>query len=401
MKYDTEETLRMFEDYVIPNYTRYPVVVVRGEGSWLWDADGNRYLDMFPGWGVCVLGHSHPAVAEAVTRQLRLLQHMPNNFFHPWQGELAKTISERSFGGRCFFCNSGAEAVEAALKLARLHGHDEGRYKIVTMENSFHGRTFGAISATGQEKYHRGFAPLVEGFSYVPFNDLDAVEAAVDDATCAVMLELIQGEGGVNVAEVDFVRGLRRLCDEKGILLIVDEVQTGMGRTGSWFVYQQYGIEPDIMTLAKGLGGGLPIGACVARKGLDEAMKPGTHASTFGGNPVVCAAASAVFRTIEEEGLLQRAAEMGDLLRNMLEAVRSEMPEAVREVRGKGLMLGVELAFEGGGVVEKCLRRGLLINCTHGNVVRFLPALTVEREELETAVEIFSSVLEEEVSAVG
>jgi acetylornithine/N-succinyldiaminopimelate aminotransferase len=388
----TKESIAEFEKYVIANYGRNPVVVVKGEGSRVWDADGKCYLDLFPGWGVCGLGHCHPAVAEALAGQASVLQHMPNNYYHPWQGELARIISEASFGGKCFFCNSGAEANEAAIKLARLHSGDD-RFGFVTMRDSFHGRTFAAITATGQERYQKGFGPLVSGFKYAPFNDLAAVEAAVDDTTCAIITEVIQGEGGVNVGTDEFVKGLRDLCDERDLLLIVDEVQTGVGRTGEYFAYEHYGIRPDIMTLAKALGGGTAIGACVATAEVAESLKPGTHASTFGGNPIACAAAIAVFETIEKEGLLQKAREDGEYLRGRLEEI-GKSGGRISEVRGKGLMIGAELNFPGADVVSACLEKGLMINCTHDRVIRFLPALTVEREEIDEGLGILEAVLE-------
>jgi acetylornithine/N-succinyldiaminopimelate aminotransferase len=389
---NTKGTIETFGKYVVPNYTRNAIVIVRGKGSRVWDADGNCYLDLFPGWGVCGLGHCHPAVTKAVQKQAAVLQHMPNNFYHPWQGELARLISENSFGGKTFFCNSGAEAVEAAIKLARLHS-PEGKHGFVTMENSFHGRTFAAITATGQEKYHKGFAPLVSGFKYAQFNDLRSVEALVDDSTCAIMTEVIQGEGGINVAGQDFVSGLRQLCDDRRMLLIIDEVQTGMGRTGEYFGYKHYSVQPDIMTLAKALGGGVAVGACVASADVAGSMKPGTHASTFGGNPVACAAAIAVFEVIEAEGLLRHTIELGSYLREELQKIQAD-DERIVEIRGKGLMVGVELSIAGSELVTECMRRGLLINCTHDTVIRFLPAMNVTRDELDEGLSIFRDVLD-------
>ncbi len=389
---NTKETIEIFEKYVMANYTRLPIVIVRGKGSRVWDADGKEYIDLFPGWGVCGVGHCHEAVAEAIARQAGVLQHMPNNFYHPWQGELARLISENSFGGKVFFCNSGAEAVECAIKLARLDS-DEGRYGFITMEDSFHGRTFAAITATGQKKYHQGFAPLVEGFKYVKFNDLAAVEDAVDDSTCAVMTELIQGEGGVNTADEKYIKGLRKLCDEKGLLLILDEVQTGMGRTGEYFAYKHYGVEPDIMTLAKALGGGTAVGACEAKVSVAESLKPGTHASTFGGNPIACAAAIAVFETIEKEGLIEKARENGAYMRGRFEEM-AKKDERIKSIRGIGLMIGVELSFPGADLVASCLDGGLIINCTHDTIIRFLPALTVSRAEIDEGLEIFEAALQ-------
>lgn len=384
--------MKTFDKYVMANYTRHPIVIVKGEGSHVWDADGKSYIDLFPGWGVCGLGHCHPAVSEALGRQAGILQHMPNNFYHPWQGELARLISDNSFGGKCFFCNSGAEAIEAAIKLARLHS-EENRYGFITMQNSFHGRTFAAITATGQKKYHKGFAPLLHGFKYVPFNDLAAVENAVDDTTCAVLTEVVQGEGGINVATEAFMKGLRRLCDEKGLLLVIDEVQTGMGRTGEYFAYKHYGITPDIMTLAKALGGGAAVGACVATNEVAHSLKPGTHASTFGGNPIACAAAIAVFETIEKEGLLQKALADGEYLRDRLRNIGKQ--NNFTDIRGIGLMVGVDISFPGDDLVSNCLQKGLIINCTHDTIIRFLPALTVSRDDIDKGLDIFENALKE------
>jgi len=390
----TQETMELFDKYVIANYTRLPVVIVRGEGSRIWDADGKEYLDFFPGWAVNGIGHCHPLVVKRVRDQVAKLMHVANNFYMEPQGLLAREISEHSFGGKCFFCNSGAEAVEAALKLARKYT-PRGRYKIISMENSFHGRTFAAITATAQPKYHEGFEPLPGGFVYVPFNDLAAVEDAVDEETAAVIVEPIQGEGGINVAGDDYLEGLRALCDENGLVLIFDEVQTGMGRTGEYFGYQHSGVVPDIMTMAKSLGGGAAIGAIAAKPEVAAAMVPGSHASTFGGNPLACAAGLGVFEAIEKEGLIENTREMGAYLRGKLEAL-AEKYAFVREVRGKGLMLGMELAVPGAGIVSRCLEKGLNINCTHDTVLRVMPAMIVTRDEIDTAVEIIDSSLAEE-----
>jgi len=386
--------MELFDKYVIANYTRLPVVIVRGEGSRIWDADGKEYLDFFPGWAVNGIGHCHPLVVKRVRDQVAKLMHVANNFYMEPQGLLAREISEHSFGGKCFFCNSGAEAVEAALKLARKYT-PRGRYKIISMENSFHGRTFAAITATAQPKYHEGFEPLPGGFVYVPFNDLAAVEDAVDEETAAVIVEPIQGEGGINVAGDDYLEGLRALCDENGLVLIFDEVQTGMGRTGEYFGYQHSGVVPDIMTMAKSLGGGAAIGAIAAKPEVAAAMVPGSHASTFGGNPLACAAGLGVFEAIEKEGLIENTREMGAYLRGKLEAL-AEKYAFVREVRGKGLMLGMELAVPGAGIVSRCLEKGLNINCTHDTVLRVMPAMIVTRDEIDTAVEIIDSSLAEE-----
>lgn len=389
----TEETIALFDKYVIANYGRLPVVIIRGEGSHIWDAAGREYLDFFPGWAVSGIGHCHPRVSEAIAEQARRLIHVPNNFYIEKQGLLAREISEHSFGGKCFFCNSGAEAVEAAIKLARKYTPAE-RYKIVTMLGSFHGRTLAAITATAQPKYHAGFEPLPAGFGYVPFNDIKAARAAVDDKTAAVLVEPIQGEGGINVADNGYLEGLKALCEERGALLIFDEVQTGMGRTGEYFAYQHWGVEPDIMTMAKSLGGGTAIGAIAARGEVAAALVPGSHASTFGGNPLACAAGLAVFEAIEEEELIENARKMGLYLRGKLESL-AERYDFVKEVRGKGLMLGMELGKAGAGIVSKCLEKGLNINCTHETVLRIMPAMTVTPELVDEATEILDAAFAE------
>ena len=388
---NTPQIMEVFAQYVIPNYTRNPVAIARGAGCEFWDAEGKRYLDMFPGWATTSVGHCHPKVVAALQKQAATLLHVPNVFYIEQQGRLAQLLSERSFHGQCFFCNSGAEANEAAIKLARISS-GPGRFKIITMENSFHGRTLAAISATAQPKYHKGFEPIVQGFTYVPFNNLDAVAAAMDDATCGVMLEPIQGEGGINIATKEYMQGLRRLCDARGVRLILDEVQTGMGRTGQWFAYQHYGIEPDIMTLAKALGGGAAIGAMVAKKQIAESLKPGTHASTFGGNPLACAAAIAVFEAIEQEDLLRKARLMGEYATAKLRALQGEI-KFISGVRGVGLMIGIQLTQPGAEIATECLRRGLYINCTHDTVLRFMPAMTVTKAQIDEAVEILHGVL--------
>ena len=390
----TQETIEIFEKFVIPNYTRNPLVLVRGEGSYVWDADGKKYLDLFPGWGVNGLGHCHPKVVAAIQEQAAKLIHIANNFYNQPQGELAQLIFKNSFGGKCFFCNSGAEAVEAAIKLARI-ASAPGKFKIITMENSFHGRTLAAITATGQAKYHKGFEPLPPGFTYVKFNDLAAAEAAIDDATCAVMLEPIQGEGGINIADKDYLQGLRELCNSRGLLLILDEVQTGMGRTGEYFAYKHYAIEPDIMTLAKALGGGVAIGAIVARPEIAKSLVPGSHASTFGGNPLAAAAAVAAFKAIEEQGLIENARRLGEYVLTRLKEIAQDF-EFIKEARGVGLMLGMELAIPGEIIVKECMKRGLLINCTQERVLRLMPPITVRKEELDEGLEILERVLQEQ-----
>ena len=392
-KMSFDEIKETFARYVIANYTRHDIAFVRAEGSYIWDSEGNRYVDLMPGWGTTTVGHCHQKVVAAVQRQAAKLIHVDNTFYNVPQGELAKLISERSFGGQCFICNSGTEAVEAAMKLARLHGSPGGRYKIVTMHDSFHGRTFGAITATGQEQYHKGYLPLLPGFTYVPFNDLEAVRRAVDAETCAVMLEPIQGEGGINVATDDFLKGVRRICDESGALLILDEVQTCMGRTGYWFAYQHYGIEPDIMAMSKALGGGVAIGGIVAKHEVARSLKPGTHASTFGGNPLACAASIAAFRVIEEENLLEACRRASDYVFGRLRS-QAQRLTIIKEVRGRGLMIGIELNRAGKAVFEYCLKRFVRINCTHEKVLRMLPALNVPREALDQGLAVLEEALQ-------
>ena len=392
----TENTIAQFQKYVIANYTRTPLVFVRGQGSHLWDADGKKYLDLFPGWGVNGLGHCHPRVVAAIQEQAAKLLHVANTFYMEPQGELAQMLSERAFGGQCFFCNSGAEANEAALKLVRL-ATPERRYKVITFDNSFHGRTLAAIAATAQPKYHRGLAPLVAGFDYAPFNNLDAAANLVDEQTCAIMVEPVQGEGGVNVATPEFLAGLRDLCDRNGLLLIFDEVQTGCGRLGEWFGYQTTGVVPDIMTLAKALGGGLAIGAMMAQKKTAAFLAPGTHASTFGGNPIACAAAIAAIETIEQENLLPHVRDLGERTLTHLKNLKTRF-DIVTDVRGRGVMIGMELACPGAGIVKRCMDKGVLLNCTHDTVIRMLPAMTISWDLMQKGLAILEETMAEELS---
>lgn len=387
------ETIAQFERFVIPNYRRYPVCLVRGEGSEIWDAEGNRYLDLFPGWGCNLIGHCPPRVVEAVREQVGMLIHVPNTWYMEPQGAFAQALAERSFGGQSFFCNSGAEANEAAIKLARAVGHPKGRFKIISMEHGFHGRTFGALAATAQPKYHEGFQPIVPGFTYVPYNDLKAVEAAIDDQTAAILVEPIQGEGGVNVPSADYLPGLRALCDRHGILLMLDEVQTGLGRTGRWFAYQHAKIEPDVLTCAKALAGGVACGVMIAKKEHAQALKPGMHASTFGGNPIACRAGLATIETIEKENLLERGRAIGERFRGHFERFRSERPDLVREIRIEGVMIGLDLTVDAAPVVAGCLEKRLLVNATHGTVVRLLPALNLSDEQIDEGCAILGEVL--------
>jgi predicted acetylornithine/succinylornithine family transaminase len=378
---------------VIPNYKRYPVCLARGDGSWVWDAEGNRYLDFFPGWGCNLLGHCPPRVVQAVREQVGELIHVPNTWYMAAQGAFAQALSQRSFGGQAFFCNSGAEANEAAIKLARAFGRPRGRFRIVTMEHGFHGRTLGALAATAQPKYHEGFEPLVPGFTYVPYDDLDAAAAAIDRETAAVLVEPIQGEGGVRVPTSGYLAGLRRLCDERGALLMLDEVQTGLGRTGKWFAYQHTQIEPDVMTCAKALAGGLAAGVVLARVEVAAVLKPGMHASTFGGNPIACRAGLAAIETIEEDRLLERAHAIEKRFRSHFERLKAELPSLITEVRAKGVMIGLRLTADAARMVAACMDRRLLVNATHGNVVRLLPALNLTDDEVDEGCAILADAL--------
>jgi len=389
------EIFQAYQDYIMPTYNKVPLIFVKGKGSRLWDLQGKTYLDFFPGWGVGNLGHCHPKVMQGVRDQVGKLIFVPNNYYHPFQARLAKELIYYSFPGKVFFCNSGAEANEGALKLARKYGASSGgRYEIITFENAFHGRTLATLAATGQKKYQNGFEPMPEGFKQIKFNDLPTVNQAINSKTVAVMLELVQGEGGINVASKDFVLGLRKLCDEKNLLLIIDEVQTGIGRTGKMFSYQHFGITPDIMTLAKSLGGGLPIGAMIAADKFSNLLTAGMHASTFGGGPVICKAALGVLRAVQKEKMLKNCQIMGECLLRKLNDLKNKYP-LVKEVRGMGLMLGVELGCEGKTIVQKCMERGLLINCTHDKILRLMPALNITKKEADQAIRILENVLKE------
>lgn len=385
------ETVELFKKYVIGNYNRYPVNLVRGEGSLVWDSEGNRYLDFFVGWGCNLLGHCPPTVVQAVQDQVATLIHVPNTWHMEVQGRWAELLSKHSFGGQAFFCNSGTEANEAAIKLARLHA-GKGRYKIITFEGGFHGRTMGALSATAQPKYHDGVEPMLAGFTYAPYGDLEAVKKLVDDETCAIMIEPIQGEGGVRLPPAGFLAGLRQIADEKNLLLIFDEVQTGCGRTGKWFGYQYFGVTPDIITLAKALCGGIAGGALLAKPDVAKSLRPGMHAATFGGNPIAARAGIATLETIERDGLLAHATKIGELFRERLTALAAECP-IIKEVRVAGVMIGIELTIDGAAVVKECLAQKLLINCTHGTVIRLLPAMNLTVEQAEEGIEILSHVL--------
>ena len=384
------EVKKMFKQYSLPTYTRVGPVFAKGKGSWLWDDKGKAYLDLFPGWGVSVLGHSHPKIAKVASQQVSKLIHLPNNLFFSEQALLAKEIVKKSFPSKVFFANSGAEAVEGAIKISRLFGKGK-KYEIITMKNSFHGRTFGALSATGQQKYKLPFKPILPGFKEAKFNDFDSFKSKVTGKTAAVMLELIQGEGGVNVADKQYIKRLVNYCRKKKILFMVDEVQTGMGRTGKFFCYQNYSFVPDVMVLSKGLGSGIPISALVVGKKIADIIKPGMHASTFGGSPFVSRVSREVFKIIEDEKLRENAKIKGKYLYEKLSELKQRF-SFIKQVRGAGLMVGMELKINAFPVFSKCLEKRLILNSTHQNVLRIMPALNVTKKELDKGLKILECV---------
>ncbi len=395
----TKDVQALYNEFVISSYTRTPLVITKGKGSRVWDLEGREFIDFFPGWGVSGLGHCHPEVVSAIREQARKMLHVSNNFYHVKQALLAEEISNHAFPARVFFCNSGAEASEAAVKFARKYGKETGRYEIVSMRKSFHGRTLAGIAVTGQEKVQKGFEPLPQGFQYAELNNLESVRKALTEKTVAIFLEPVQGEGGINVASQEFMKGLRKLCHEKDMLLILDEVQTGMGRTGKMFGYQHYGLEPDLMTLAKSLGGGVPIGALVVnRKIKKDVFTPGTHGSTYGGNPLVTAAGLAVFKAIRKEKLLEKAVQTGNYLGEKLEALKRKFPQLVVETRGLAMMRAIQLSVPGAPVVERALKAGLLVNCTQDTVLRIMPAINIPRKVLKKGLQILEDALRVEAS---
>ncbi len=392
-----EKAVELGRRVLTPNYKQQPIALVRGEGTRVWDADGRRYLDMLAGIATCALGHCHPAVLAAAQAQLHRIWHASNGVYTLPSLQLAEALVRRSFAKRVFFCNSGAEANEAALKLARRFHFANGapeRVEVVCANGSFHGRTLGALAATGQPKYQQGIGPLPPAFVHVPFGDLAPLRAAVGPKTAAVLLEIIQGEGGVRVAPPGYIAGVRRLCDERGALWIADEVQTGMGRTGTLWAHEQEGVTPDIMTVAKALANGLPIGAMLATEKAGVALTPGTHASTFGGNPVTCAAAIAVLETIDREGLLPACREAGEHLKARLIDLKERVGGRIADVRGRGLLVGVELTSEAAPVIARCRELGLIVNLASEKVIRFAPALLVTRAEIDEAASILARALE-------
>ena len=391
-----EELIKKEAQYLANTYTRFPIVITKGEGCWLWDLNGHRYLDFLSGIAVCSLGHGHPSVVEALTAQVKKLFHVSNLFYTEPQIKAAEMLVEHSFGDKVFFCNSGAEANEAAIKLARRYSwkkYGEGRSTIIAMENSFHGRTMATLSATGQPKFQEGFAPLHPGFVHVPFNDIKALQKHIDKKTCAVMIELIQAEGGVYVANKEYIKKARDITKKQDVLLIFDEVQTGMGRTGKFFAYEHYGVEPDVMSLAKALGNGFPVGAMVAKDDVMRAFEPGTHASTFGGNPMAASAVIATINTFLEENVIRNCAEVGKYLYNGLTALKKKFPFVV-DIRGMGLIWGIEVTVNGDEIVKEFLKEGVILNCTKGKILRLAPPLVVKKEEIDIFLEMASRIFE-------
>ncbi|WP_027365172.1 acetylornithine transaminase [Desulfotruncus alcoholivorax] len=394
---NTKDIIQLSDKYVMHTYGRIGMAPVRGQGARLWDADGKEYLDFVGGLAVDSLGHCHPAVVNAIREQAGQLMHVSNLFYIEPQAKLAELLVQNSCFDRAFFCNSGAEANEGAIKLARKYAwkkHGPGKSEIITAIQSFHGRTLATVTATGQAKYQQGFEPLVPGFKYVPFNDQAALAESIGPQTCAVLLEPVQGEGGVNVAAAEYLTAVRELCDRNGALLIFDEVQCGLGRTGEFFAYENFGVEPDIVTLAKALGGGFPIGAMLAKAEAANGFAPGDHASTFGGNPLACAAGLAAMQAMLEEGVVENCARVGAYFKGKLNDLAGKY-DFIKEVRGLGLLLGMEMTIEGGSIVNSCRERGLLINCVNNNVLRFIPPLIIDTSDVDRALDILETVLQE------
>jgi acetylornithine aminotransferase len=388
-------TIESADKYMFQTYGRFPITLVRGEGCRVWDEEGKEYLDFVGGIAVCALGHSSPIVTRVLEEQSKKLVHVSNLYYTLPQIDLARLLVENSFADRVFFCNSGAEANEAAIKLARRYANEisgTGKHLIISMDNSFHGRTMATLSATGQAKIQAGYDPLLKGFRFVPFNDLNRLEQALDESVCAVILEPIQGEGGVVCPDPSYLKGVRELCSEREAALIFDEVQVGMGRTGRLFCHEHYGVTPDIMTLAKALGNGLPIGAMLSIEEFSRAFGPGSHATTFGGTPLVTAVSTAVLRSILDDGLLEHCASAGHYFKEKLEEL-GRKHSLIKEVRGLGLILGVELNTPGAPIVTACREEGFLIVCAHEKVLRFVPPLIVKKDEIDRLVETLDGIL--------
>ena len=386
MKPVKNEIIDKADKVIARTYNRFPIVITKGRGCTLWDSDGRAYTDFVAGIAVCNLGHAHPRVAKALSKQAETLFHVSNLYYTVPQTELASWLVNNSFADRVFFCNSGAEANEAAIKLVRKYFNDkgeEGRCRIIAMEKSFHGRTMATLSATGQEKMRKGFEPVLNGFDFVPFNDIEALQSKINSSTCAVLIEPIQGEGGVRCPDPEYLKGVRKICDETGTLLIFDEIQTGIGRTGKLFAYENFGIEPDVMTLAKALANGLPIGAMLAREYIAEAFVPGSHASTFGGTPVITAASLEVVKILIEDNIIDYAQKIGEYFKQKLFWLK-DRHESIIDVRGIGLLLAMKIKVDGDKLVKACMDKGFLINCIQGNILRFIPPLIIGKEEIDS-----------------
>jgi acetylornithine/N-succinyldiaminopimelate aminotransferase len=393
----TSDIIKDAQSFLMNTYSRQPLVLVKGRGTTVYDSDGREYLDFVAGVAVNNLGHCHPKVVVALQKQAQRLMHVSNHFHIESQVALGKELVRNSFADKAFFCNSGTEAIEAAIKLSRRYSREiikKDRFEVITMFGSFHGRTYGAVSATAQEKFHQGFEPMVPGFRYVPFNDSKAVEDAVTDKTCAILVEPVQGEGGVKVPSPGYLKALRKICDEHRLLLVLDEIQTGMGRTGRLFAYEHEGITPDIMALAKGLGSGMPVGALLATDKASQAFVPGTHGSTFGGNPLACAAGLASLETLLEDNIIiQNVEALGTHFMDGLRSLKAKYP-FIKDVRGQGLLIGMELDFEGKEIVTECLKQGFLINCTVNTVLRFMPPLIISEEEIDQLIDALDGIFQ-------
>jgi len=391
------DVIQLTQQHIANTYGRIPIALVKGKGCYVWDKSGKRYLDCVTGLAVDNLGHCHPKVVQAIRKQAGQLIHVSNLYHIEPQALLARELTRLSFADKVFFCNSGTEANEAAIKLARKYSSDQGhkrRNEIITFANSFHGRTMGSLSATAQKKFHSGFQPLLPGFKYVPFNDIPAVRKAVTSKTCAILVEPIQGEGGVNVPSKAFLKELRSLCNRHNLLLIFDEVQTAFGRTGTLFAYEHFGVKPDVITLAKALGGGVAIGALMARNKFAKTFVPGTHAATFGGNPLACAAGLASLKIVSTKSFLNKTRATGDYFEGELKKLAKRF-SVVKEVRGKGLMLAMELRQPAASVMSDCMKQGILINCIQNTVLRFLPPLIISKKEIDTVIQTLTTSLSE------
>lgn len=391
---DKSQVIELENKYYMPVFNRLPIVLERGEGCWVYDNEGKKYLDFLAGIAVNAIGHCNKKLVAAISEQATKMIHCSNLFYTEQSSLLAKKLTQISGFDRVFFCNSGAEANEGALKLARKYAYVNGKNKprIIAAMHSFHGRTITTLTATGQPKYQEGYDPLPKGFEYVDFGDLDQLEKAMGDDVCAVLLEPVQGEGGVNPAPKEYLAGVRKLCDKHSALFILDEIQTGVGRTGKWFAFEHYGVRPDILTVAKGLGGGFPVGAFLSTEEISKAFHKGDHGTTFGGNPLACAAANAALGVIEEDNLIENTEKMGEYFKLELEKLKDKYPTKISNVRGLGLLLGMELKDEGAKVVSDCLAKGIIINCTAGKVLRFVPSLIVNKEEIDCVINALDEV---------